>query len=160
MEADILGVTTISGMAEFLGSCTCMLVSPVLLLSFSFFLKKNKKSGQSRRFQPKPKLQVYRERYDTIIPDSNVGESVSCQPDSHTIRSEMDFVGNEKEHGLPAADALDYSARGFDNNIITESAHEFPVHEEYVAEASLSDAGNPTKHSEATSQMPEEPVSP
>lgn len=126
LEADILGVTTIS--------------------------------GQSRRFQPKPKLQVYRERYDTIIPDSNVGESVSCQPDSHTIRSEMDFVGNEKEHGLPAADALDYSARGFDNNIITESAHEFPVHEEYVAEASLSDAGNPTKHSEATSQMPEEPV--
>ncbi|XP_006363193.1 transcription factor TFIIIB component B'' isoform X3 [Solanum tuberosum] len=126
LEADILGVTTIS--------------------------------GQSRRFQPKPKLQVYRERYDTIIPDLDVGESVSCLPDSHSVHSEMDFVDNGKEHGLPAADVLDFSVRGFDNNIITESAHEFPVHEEYVAEASLPDADIPAKHSEATSQMPEEPV--
>ncbi|XP_015158807.1 transcription factor TFIIIB component B'' isoform X5 [Solanum tuberosum] len=112
----------------------------------------------SRRFQPKPKLQVYRERYDTIIPDLDVGESVSCLPDSHSVHSEMDFVDNGKEHGLPAADVLDFSVRGFDNNIITESAHEFPVHEEYVAEASLPDADIPAKHSEATSQMPEEPV--
>ncbi|XP_055803373.1 uncharacterized protein LOC129872404 isoform X2 [Solanum dulcamara] len=126
LEADILGVTTIS--------------------------------GQSRRFQPKPKLQVYRERYDTIIPDSVVGESVSCEPDSHSVHSEMDFVDNGKEHGLPAADVLDFSARGFDNSIITESVHEFPVHEEYVGEASLPDAGIPANHSEATSQMPEEPV--
>ncbi|KAK4711528.1 hypothetical protein R3W88_006041 [Solanum pinnatisectum] len=126
LEADILGVTTIS--------------------------------GQSRRFQPKPKLQVYRERYDTIIPDLDVGESVSCLPDSHSVHSEMDFVDNGKEHGLPAADVLDFSVRGFDNNIITESAHEFPVHEEYVAEASPPDADIPAKHSEATSQMPEEPV--
>ncbi|XP_049381564.1 transcription factor TFIIIB component B'' isoform X3 [Solanum stenotomum] len=126
LEADILGVTTIS--------------------------------GQSRRFQPKPKLQVYRERYDTIIPDLDVGQSVSCLPDSHSVHSEMDFVDNGKELGLPAADVLDFSVRGFDNNIITESAHEFPVHEEYVAEASLPDADIPAKHSEATSQMPEEPV--
>lgn len=126
LEADILGINTIS--------------------------------GQSRRFQSKPKLQVYRERYDTIVPDSDVGESVSCQPDLHSVHSEMDFVDNGKEHGLHAADVLDFSARGFDNNIITGSAHEFPVHEEYVAEASLPDAGIPAKHSEVTSQMPEEPV--
>ncbi|KAL3345689.1 hypothetical protein AABB24_024573 [Solanum stoloniferum] len=126
LEADVLGVTTIS--------------------------------GQSRRFQPKPKLQVYRERYDTIIPDLDVGESVSCLPDSHSVHSEMDFVDNGNEDGLPAADVLDFSVRGFDNNIITESAHEFPVPEDYVAEASPPDADIPAKHSEATSQMPEEPV--
>ncbi|XP_047263075.1 transcription factor TFIIIB component B'' isoform X3 [Capsicum annuum] len=116
-------------------------------------------SGQSRKFQPKPKLRVYRERYDTIIPDSDVGESVSSQPDSHYVHSEMGFVDNGKEHELPAAVVLDSLARGFDNNIITESAHEFSVHEEYVVEASLPDSGIPAKHSEATVQMPEEPVS-
>ncbi|CAN4078482.1 unnamed protein product [Withania somnifera] len=116
-------------------------------------------SGQSRRFQPKPKLQVYRERYDTMVPDSDVGESVSRQPDLHSIHSEIDFVDNGKEHGLPAADILDFSARGFDNNTFTESAHEFPVHEKYSAEASLPEAGIPATHSEATSQMPEEPAS-
>ncbi|XP_069149866.1 transcription factor TFIIIB component B'' isoform X12 [Solanum lycopersicum] len=124
LEADILGVTTIS--------------------------------GQSRRFQPKPKLQVYRERYDTIIPDLDVGESVPCLPDSQSVHSEMDFVNSEKGHGLPAADVLDFSVRGFD--IITESAHDFPVHEDYVVEASLPDADIPENHSEATSQMPEESV--
>ncbi|KAF3637615.1 putative transcription factor TFIIIB component B''-like isoform X2 [Capsicum annuum] len=116
-------------------------------------------SGQSRRFQPKPKLRVYRERYDTIIPDSDVGDSVSSQPDSHYVHSEMGFVDNGKEHELPAAVVLDSLARGFDNNIITESAHEFSVHEEYVVEASLPDSGIPAKHSEATVQIPEEPVS-
>ncbi|XP_060192327.1 transcription factor TFIIIB component B'' [Lycium barbarum] len=114
--------------------------------------------GQSRRFQSKSKLQVYRERYDTSIPDSDVGQSVSCQPDLHSVHSEMDFVDNGKEHGFPADDVLDFSAGGFDNNIMTESAHEFPVHEEYVAEASLPDAGILPKHPEATSQMPEELV--
>lgn len=101
---------------------------------------------------------MYRERYDTIIPDSDVGESVSSQPDSHYVHSEMGFVDNGKEHELPAAVVLDSLARGFDNNIITESAHEFSVHEEYVVEASLPDSGIPAKHSEATVQMPEEPV--
>ncbi|KAK4360863.1 hypothetical protein RND71_019815 [Anisodus tanguticus] len=126
LEADILGVTTIS--------------------------------GQSRRVQSKPKLQVYRERYDTIILDSDVGESVSCHPDSHSVHSEMDFVDNGNGHGFPADGVLDFSARGFDNNTITESAHEFPVHEEYVTEVSLPDADILAKHPEATSQMPEEPV--
>ncbi|KAK4347657.1 hypothetical protein RND71_033996 [Anisodus tanguticus] len=122
LEADILGVTTIS--------------------------------GQSRTFQPKPKLQVYRERYDTSIPDSDVGQWASCQPDSHSVHSEMDFVDNGKGHGFPADGVLDFSARGYDNHTITESAHEFPVHEEYVTEASLPDA----EHPEASSQMPEEHV--
>ncbi|XP_070052107.1 uncharacterized protein [Nicotiana tomentosiformis] len=116
-------------------------------------------SGQStRRFQPKSKLQVYRERYDTSIPDSDAVESVSCQPNSHSVHSEMDFVDREKEHGFPADDVLDFSARGFDNNIITESTHEFPVHDEYVIEASHSDVGIPAELPESTSQMPEEPV--
>lgn len=85
---------------------------------------------------------------------------MSCQPDSHSVHSEMDIVDNGKEHGLPAADVLDFSDRGFDNSIITESVHEFPVHEEYVGEACLPDAGIPANHSQATSQMPEEPVNP
>ncbi|XP_075073870.1 uncharacterized protein LOC107797408 isoform X2 [Nicotiana tabacum] len=116
-------------------------------------------SGQStRRFQPKSKLQVYRERYDTSIPDSDAVESVSCQPNSHSVHSEMDFVDRVKEHGFPADDVLDFSARGFDNNIITESTHEFHVHEEYVIEASHSDVGIPAELPESTCQMPEEPV--
>ncbi|CAN4083686.1 unnamed protein product [Withania somnifera] len=126
LEADILGVTAIS--------------------------------GQSRGFQTKPKLQVYRERYDTMSPESDVGESVSCQPDLHSIHSEIDFVATGKEYGFPAADVLDFSAR-FDNNINTESAHEFQVHEEYVAEVSLPEGGIPAIPSEATSEIPEEPVS-
>lgn len=70
----------------------------------------------------------------------------------------MDFVDRVKEHGFPADDVLDFSARGFDNNIITESTHEFPVHEEYVIEASHSDVRIPAELHESTSQMPEEPV--
>lgn len=83
---------------------------------------------------------------------------MSCLPDSQSVHSEMDFVNSEKGHGLPAADVLDFSVRGFD--IITESAHDFPVHEDYVVEASLPDADIPENHSEATSQMPEESVNP
>ncbi|XP_022886533.1 uncharacterized protein LOC111402454 isoform X1 [Olea europaea var. sylvestris] len=112
----------------------------------------------SRKFQPKPKIQMQNKIHEASTINADGLESASCLQDSQSIPSEINFGDKCSNPAFSQDDILDLSAVGFTHAIPSESMAELIVDEDPIdlMETSQLNPGFIRDHPEFVPKMPAE----
>ncbi|KAA8544721.1 hypothetical protein F0562_019575 [Nyssa sinensis] len=163
-------LTTSSGICHFTDSVVCFVsISSVFFgkyfVSLSLFefpiepiLNSGKRGG---KFQPKPKVQIDKEKPSTSIRNPDAVESISCPQDAQSVPSGTDCMDGGSISAFSPYDVIDFSSLRFDDSVPTDPTSELPVNREptNLMDTSQSDAAILGIHLEAVPEIPGKIVS-